>query len=448
MLYFICETNALLIFIFSSAVMSPKKSPELSQKGVEQEIAHLAGETSQPKSQTSSDLQELTGMFAKFFKLQEVQHTQLMKVITDSSHSSQQAVSQVVNKVIPSLPPQQTPSATACPSLPQVNFAQDSYAPEEGWEEVEGDNDRPESDEEYDDDDAWDFPSSGKISAPPSKDAPSTSAATSASPDTETLDSELFNMYGLTVNWALAPELTSWLKSSANKEVPYAILKQLNESFVPVEELQPLFTAPALPTTISKLLYTAPKSVSRGPKILNSSLLRVQRELCIGYKPLLEVLNFFYSESCSSLIAIIPDLKDIFTRQKLLLSQCLATLLSASLRVSKARKTALRPIVRYRSSSILQHQPTSQHVLGSGDLAALADKANKENKALSGIFFRQAGRPRGRYRAQYQPYNRNFSRSTQYRRFPTGQSSYRPSNYRQYQNSKQKKGVANSSTNK
>ena len=178
-----------------------------------------------------------------------------MKVKTDSSHNSQQvvsqAVSQVVNKVIPSLPPQQPSLATACPSIPQVNFAQDSYAPEEGWEEVEGDNDCPESDEEYDDD-AWDFPSSGKISAPPSKDAPTsappTSAPTSASPDTETLDSELFNMYGLTVNWALAPELTSWIKSSANKEVPYAILKQLNESFVPVEELQPLFTAPALPT--------------------------------------------------------------------------------------------------------------------------------------------------------------------------------------------------------
>ena len=108
-------------------------------------------------------------------------------------------------------------------------------------------------------------------------------------------------MYGLKVNWPLAPELVTWLNSVSDKEVPLSILKQLNETFVPNEELQPIFTAPALPLAISRLLFTAPKSLSRGPKILNSSLLRVQRELCIGYKPILEVLNFFYSEAYKSL---------------------------------------------------------------------------------------------------------------------------------------------------
>ena len=374
--------------------------------------------------------------------MQEAQHSHLMKVLIASNDTSQQvinqAVSQMAQKIISTnaIPPQHI----ACPSQPQALFSADN-----GFEEVEGEDEGPISDEE-DDTDAWDFPASGNISPPPSKDAPSCSKQE----DDIQVDQDLFNMYGLPVNWTIAPELGTWMKSVTNKEVPFSVLKQINESLVPSEDLQPLFTAPALPLTISKLLYTAPKSLSRGPKFLNNSLLRVQRELCIGYKPIVEVLNFYYSESCTSLTAIIPDLKDIFARQKLLLSQGLATMISASLRVSKARKQALRPIVKYSSSGILQHQPTSQHVLGSGDLASLADKANKENRALSGVFFRQGSRIKLRYKAQYQPYNRNF-RYQYNRRFQGGQygyQNYQNSNRRYPRTTRPKKGLANSSANK
>ena len=137
------------------------------------------------------------------------------------------------------------------------------------------------------------------------------------------------------------------------------------------------------------------------------------------------------------------------TRQKLLLSQCLATMISASLRVSKARKNALRPIIKFSSSGILQHQPTAQHVLGSSDLASLADKANKENKALSGVFFRQTNR--GRFQAQYQPYNRSFRNSgfMYSRRFQEGQISYKSNkNYRRFQKAKSRKGLASFSATK
>ena len=139
------------------------------------------------------------------------------------------------------------------------------------------------------------------------------------------------------------------------------------------------------------------------------------------------------------------------TRQKLLLSQCLATMISASLRVSKARKNALRPIIKYSSSGILHHQPTSQHVLGSPDLASLADKANKENRALSGVFFRQTSRGRGRFRSQYQPYNRSFRNSgfMYNRRFQGSQNSYNSNqNYRRFQRGKPRKGLASTSSTK
>ena len=143
--------------------------------------------------------------------------------------------------------------------------------------------------------------------SPFSECSPQSSATTSTAPDPP-VDAELFNMYGLASNWQLASELGVYLNSISDKEVPFSVLKSLNEAFIPQEEFQPFFTAPDLPMAISKLLYTAPKALSRGPKILNSSLLRVQRELCIAYKPVLEILNFFYSDSYTSLIEVLPQM--------------------------------------------------------------------------------------------------------------------------------------------
>ena len=266
-----------------------KKGPDISQKAVEAEIAVLAGETSSP-SQSPADIDVLITMFKEQFQKQDEQHKQLLSAITEPIKNPHTMASGSIQA-----PPQQS----ACPSQP--NFSQELYAPEEGWEEVEGEGASSEDEEKDMEIDNWDFPASGKISASNSpKDTQNEQASTSSPPDTP-LDQDLFNMYGLKVNWPLAPELVTWLNSVSDKEVPLSVLKQLNETFVPNEELQPLFTAPALPLAISRLLFTAPKSLSRGPKILNSSLLRVQRELCIGYKPILEVLNFFYSEAYKSL---------------------------------------------------------------------------------------------------------------------------------------------------
>ena len=446
-------TQFLLIVLYSPQfAMSPKKDPEVSKNAVE-EISILAGEAGPSRL---SNQQDLSTLFSEFFKRQETQHLQLMKTIGDTSHASQNSLHTVVsaiNKMICD-PPQQAATAPACPSQQQVSG--DLYTPieQEDWEEVEDEgsysNNEEEENEENDDTDNWDFPSSGKVS-PPSQNAPPKVQTPSTAPETP-VDAELFNMYGLASNWQLASELGTYLNSISDKEVPYSVLKSLNEAFVPQEEFQPFFTAPDLPVAISKLLYTAPKALSRGPKILNSSLLRVQRELCIAYKPVLEILNFFYSESYASLIEVLPQMKEIFTRQKLLLSQCLAIIISASLRVSKARKHALRPIIKFSSSGILQHQPTSKHVLGSSDLASLAEKANKENKALTGIF-RHGGRGRGRYRAQFQPYNRNYSRNFQssnnnysrrYQNSYQGQGQYS----RRYTRTKPRKGLATSSSTK
>ena len=84
------KNTILLICIFSTAVMSPKKSPEVSQKAVEAEIAVLAGESSNSKSDASSsaDIHDLSSLFTNFLKMQEALHSQLLKVLTASTQNS------------------------------------------------------------------------------------------------------------------------------------------------------------------------------------------------------------------------------------------------------------------------------------------------------------------------------------------------------------------------
>ena len=425
---------------------------------MEAEIASLAGENS-GSTKPQSDLQPIQKFLSDFLSQQNSQHTALLKTITENQVSSNQAILSAVNQILPN--PQRTSSEFACPSqirspvVRQELFTSESAEREE-MEEVEGDRSFTDSEimhPDFLDFEGWDIPASGTTSeqhhdeVPPT---PTTQASTSSNPS-PCIDEELFNMYGLPVNWNLAPELISWLESVKNKEVPFTISKSINESFVPKEAIQPFFTAPALPQAISRLLFTAPKGVSRGPKILNTILLRVQKELCVAYKPLLEVLNFFYSESYTFLIESVPDLKEVLASQKLQLSQSLAVIISASLKVSKARKHALRPLLRFSSSNLLQQQPTSQHVLGSDDLAALSDRATKEHKAIYG-FFRQASHNRSRYR----PYQRfrgslrsNYRFQDQYSYGRNASSSNNTNNYsRRYSKGQSKKGRSTPSTSK
>ena len=261
--------------------MSPKKNPEITKSAVEDEIAVLAGESSSKPPQ--AELQPIQNLLNTFLIKQNDQQTTLLKTLTETSLQSSQAILSAVNRILPI--PQRASTEAACPSQPRSSVIRQDLSSanaaemDEEREEVEGDLDRSYTDSEIMSPDflnfeGWDIPASGTTSdqvleeVPTASTQPSTSTA-SASP----IDDELFNMYGLPINWDLAPELISWLESVKNKEVPFSLLKAINESFVPKEEIQPFFSAPALPPAISRLLFTAPKGVSRGPIMLNTILL-------------------------------------------------------------------------------------------------------------------------------------------------------------------------------
>ena len=118
---------------------------------------------------------------------------------------------------------------------------------------VDDDDDDEEGALDYD----WDFSPSGKVPVRSSvASAPSVAPASVPGPSTAK-DSGLFGVYGLVENWTLAPELTAWLREVCDKEIPFHVLKKLNEDYVPEESLQPIFVAPGLPSAVSTLMVSA-----------------------------------------------------------------------------------------------------------------------------------------------------------------------------------------------
>ena len=148
----------------------------------------------------------------------------------------------------------------------------------------------------------------------------------------------------------------AWLKSVKDKEVPTNVEKEIFEAFMPPVDLQPLFQPPKLPAAISDRFAMVPKYISRVPKMVNDHLARSQKELAVSYKPFLEILSFYYSPQYESIKDIIPEISPIMESHKGLLSQGIALIVSAGLKISKARKDALRPI--FKTSAVLKGDPS------------------------------------------------------------------------------------------
>ena len=93
----------------------------------------------------------------------------------------------------------------------------------------------------------------------------------------------LFYEYDQSPNWRGTPEMYAYLGDIQNKEVPAAASKTINETFTPEPRFQHLFSVPVLPPAIVDRLATAPKSIGKGPKILNDILTRAVRIFKVSY---------------------------------------------------------------------------------------------------------------------------------------------------------------------
>ena len=367
--------------------MSKKKEKSILQVEVEQELsrASASGDTGTPCAP------DLKSFLEDMLRQQAHQHSQLLSAMKDNTESSSQAVLSAVQDVLQVQP---TGPVTASELF---NPQEDPFVELEDCS----------SDEEHDFE-GWPNPS-GKVSSQQTTPLEVPGTSHSASKSTEDFDDGLFQGYNQKPNWDPADEVIVWLKTICDKEVPSNVSKEIFEAFMPPVEIQPLFTPPKLPAAISDRFAMVPKYISRVPKMVNDHLCRAQKELAVAYKPFLEILSFYYSPQYESLKEILPEICPIMDSHKGLLSQGIALIVSAGLKISKARKDALRPI--FKTSAVLRGYPTASQVLGTDDLASLSDKASKEQKALYGVF-----RPTYGTRSKYKGSSSSYSRGNKYSR--------------------------------
>ena len=286
--------------------MSKKKDKDKSS--VEEEINRLC-DSVEDDPPGHDDTPGLQSIFSEFLQQQASQHQELMRSFTSLASSTQanvQAVATAVKDCIKSPVPPVVPPPVACAPAPApVHPGLFTFEPE--------DEDGEFSSEEENDYDfiGWDVPPSGQMSnagaATPSHcstQAPSQVGSAETAAPVE----GLFNEYELLPNWRGAPEIFAWLGSIANKEVPTASLKQINETFIPEPKYQPLFAAPVLPQAITDRLNAAPKGIARVPRIVNDALLRaVSSNFLFPFMsllPLLLPLSCFFP--CPCLILPLP----------------------------------------------------------------------------------------------------------------------------------------------
>ena len=89
-------------------------------------------------------------------------------------------------------------------------------------------------------------------------------------------------------------------------------MKDISESFIPQAKYQALFLAPPLPQPISDRLYSAPKHLTKVPKMVHDQLHRAQKEQIVAMKPAMEVLSFYFSVEFLTLQEFVPELAAVF----------------------------------------------------------------------------------------------------------------------------------------
>ena len=113
-------------------------------------------------------------------------------------------------------------------------------------------------------------------------------------------------------NWDPPVDLLDWFESKNSKEMSPASVKDISENFIPQQKYQHLFTAPPLPQAISDRLVSAPKYLTKVPKLVNDKLLASQRDMMVALKPLIEVLSFYFSTEFLTLREFVPEIAPIF----------------------------------------------------------------------------------------------------------------------------------------
>ena len=289
--------------------MSKKKEKSVSLRDLEGEIVRLEAADNEPDPEPSPGLKNF---FGELLQQQSQQHAELLKALATSSQTSSQAVVAAVKEA---MKPDPLPAPKAHSAVAPSGLYMDD-APSEFAEEV-----FLASDEETDTDFlGWEFPEPGQQVhqevTEPIVHLPGTSQSNPqsdpAQPAAATAALEGLYSHDKDPNWDPPVDLLDWFESKNSKEMSPASVKEISENFIPQPKYQHLFTAPPLPQAISDRLVSAPKYLTKVPKLVNDKLLASQRDIMVALKPMIEVLSFYFSTEFLTLREFVPEIAPIF----------------------------------------------------------------------------------------------------------------------------------------
>ena len=249
----------------------------MSLRDVEGEIARLEGDEEQPRPPIGPP-----PGFEKFFEgllqQQTVQHASLLKTLAENTQQTATAVASAVSASLQPEPRPRTTATRAAPTIDHVGLFEAAADPPVPPQEGEGS-----SDEEYDFP-GWVLPDPGQAVhqeiAEPVVHLPGPSSQPDL-PIPAVIPEGLF-CQDKVPNWDPPQDLLAWLEGINGKEVPAKSLNEISENFIPQEKYQTLFTAPPLPQAISDRMASAPRYLTKVPKLVNDQLSRSQKELMIA----------------------------------------------------------------------------------------------------------------------------------------------------------------------
>ena len=228
--------------------------------------------------------------------------------------------------------------------------AQDDIVGEQDDDQMEdqGDTDEENNNEENNNDD-------GK---PPGRDEMSDEAGSE--------DDDLIRAVEKEPNWKVGQKIKKFIEDVIDVPLPEEVQKQLDDEFVPSEDLEKFFVAPKMPHRLYKAIS---RLTSKCSIKTERALYASQTEAFVLTKPLL-----------ASLIELKPLGKQVSNTRRMI-SKSIHGIYSISLKISKARRENVRHLFKEQLADVLYgYEPNHVSLFGGTDFASQVEKAAKVAK--------------------------------------------------------------------
>ena len=179
-------------------------------------------------------------------------------------------------------------------------------------------------------------------------------------------DDDLVDILDKVPNWDTGSSITSFIKNKIDVPLPEEMLKQLNEDYMPNEDLQAYFLPPKMPP---RLFNALARMKSKGTYKTEKALYTAQSHLFTIAKPLVVAL------------VELKPLGSPVSKARELMSISLHGMYSVSLGISRARRENVRFLFKDALAEVLySYVPSHMSLFGGSSFTAQVEKAAKEAK--------------------------------------------------------------------